>query len=226
MSLRIRSNASQRRRAGAYVGYVGYAKILAATAEPRTHAEISAITGVYEKGLLRLLKQFRAFGLVHRVGWVKPDHGFAMAQWKLGMGEEAPVPLNAKGRPQAYHDQRPKMQPRAVAFASLVNALQQGASSRTSLMEQSGLPHGALHRVIAAMHKMKLITVAAWTRREDGCGPWIPCYEWGPGVPNIPRPKARKRKDYRKMRREMALPAWARTVVGLKRQAGFQAAKA
>lgn len=228
-SLRVRKGASAGKRSGAYVGYVGYAKILACLLAhgPMTHLKIAEVTGIYHAKLRGMLKQFRALKLIHRIGWEKPKHGFDIAIWQLDEGDDVPAPLNNFGRPQAYQDHRPALIPRIVAFASLIDALRLEPSTRSQLEHQSGIAHGSLSRALDYMRKAHLITIASYSRRSDGSGPWIPHYVWNPGGANVtkPQPKTSAERDNRKTARVLTLNGWDRTIVGLKRSAGFQAAR-
>lgn len=228
--MRIRKDADRpKRRAGAYIGYNGYATLLACLKTPRTYVEVAEITGVYAPKLRRLLKQFHAMRLIHRHGWFKPSHGCDIPIFALGDGQDAPIPLTKAGKPQPYQDHKPKLCPRVVAFASLVHALKMGASSMATLQHESGFSQ-PLSTLLSHMRSpaIRLVTVTGYQRRSDGSGPWIALYEWLPDGKDAKRPGPQtpeRKREMDRVRRAIGRQAWVQTVFALKRNAGFQAAR-
>lgn len=230
-ALRIRATVSEPRKSGAYIGFAGYATILAILKQPCYHVEIAALTGIHAPKLRPLLKQMHILGLIHRVGWHKPARGCHMPIYRLGPGEDAPVPIAATGRPQPHHDFRPLLTPRMVAFASAIQVLMDGPITCGDLERESGISLGRLNELLAHMRKpeIRLIHVAAWEPRRDGSGPMTRMYRFAPDAKDVPRPRVNRKERTRNRaiaRRDIQRPAWDQTVMSLKRIAGFESARA
>lgn len=217
-------------RIGAYIGFAGYASVLACTKTARTDLEVSEITGIRHAQTRRLLKQFLSLRLIHRVGWQKRPHGLDAPIYLIGPGENAPASLTVDGRPMPYADHRHRLQARVVAFASLIHALED-PMTLGELERQSGIVGGRLSDLTRhLLHPdIRLIHVCAWQRR-DGAPGGAPMrvMRYGPDMPDArrPRPNEAVKRAVKRAQKDIHKPAWDRLVIGLKRNAGFQSARA
>lgn len=217
-----------KQRAGAYIGFQGYATILATIkTQAMTVPAIASITGVNESKLRRLMKEFLALRLVHREGWHKPTRGCHLPMYRQGDGDDAPIPMTPKGKPQPYHDFKPSLAPRVVAFGSLVQVLASGPVSKSTLMQQSGISMSRISELLAHMRKpeIRLVNIAAWERRRDGCGPPTALFKLNPDAKDAQRLKPIGRQVCDIARRDIRRGKWGLTVAALKRHAGFELAK-
>jgi hypothetical protein len=114
-----------------------------------------------------------------------------------------------------------------VAFGSLMQVLASGPVSRATMVEQSGITHSRISVLLAHMQKpeIRLINIAAWERRRDGCGPPTALFELNPDAKDAPRLKPIGRQVHDIARRDMRRNPWAQTIAALKRNAGFELAR-
>lgn len=214
-----------RKWSGAYLGYRGYAVILAILKRPGTSDHVAATTGAGAQGMRVLLKQFNALRLIHRVGWVHPKSGFPAPIYKLGEGEDAPAPLTADGRPMPHCGHRPALRRNVVAFASLIHAMAD-ESRATKLAVESGMSESRMRELLAFMRKpeIKLIHIAAYDPGGRLGGKAAALYQYAPDTRDAqpPRPQQRQREKQRDFRRrDIVRDQWSQTVLGLKRIAGI-----
>ena len=207
----------KRGRSGAYLGYSALATILSVLREEKTPQAASDITNVGLPRMRLLLKQFLDLGVVDRVGWEFPTHGYAAPVYRMGSGLQVPAPKMPNGMPQTLADFRPRLQPRIVAFCSLVQALRHGGSL-TEIAHQSGVAAGRLSDVVKHMHALRLVHISGWDRSP--VGPVWRLWAWGSGV-DVRRPKCRPRVRNRAAA-VLGRTSWAETVVSLKRGAGIK----
>ena len=212
---KLRANTGK--RSGAYLGYRALGALLGLLRDDRTPQALSTATGVALPRMRSLLKQFLALSLVDRVGWERPPHGYATPVYRLGYGYVAPAPLMPCGQPQTHADFKPALQPRIVAFASIVQALRLGGPI-AEIEHQSGVPRSRLFQAVANMHRLRLIHVRAWDISPTG--PMSRVWAWGGGK-DAPRPKPMPRVR-RHAAHVLGRSPWIETVVGLKRQAGIK----
>lgn len=215
-------------KSGAYVGFAGYASVLACTKKPVTDLQVSATTGVHHPYIRRLLKQFMALRLVHRVGWEPRPRGVDAPIYLIGPGENVPPRMTVGGRPMPHADHRHKLQERVVAFASVIHALEDPLTL-IELERQSGIVISRLSELTRhLLHAdIRLIYVCAWVWRDTPGGPPMRVFRYGVDLPDARRPKRRVQEVVReRTQRDLKLTGWDRTVIALKRNAGFQAARA
>lgn len=201
-------------KTGAYIGFVALAKILAATKTPVTALQVSVATGITHIRAKSLMHQFRVLGLVHRVGFVKPTHGFSSPVYLLGAGDNCPAPMMADGRPQPHVDHRPAIQPRVLTFSAIVQALQAGPMTAPQVIEQSHAGVWNCRQAIRALRDVGLCYLADFVHRDVTSGPLVERYEFGVGMKDAKRPKfvkTRRRDESRRVFR----PAWHNMLVQL-----------
>ena len=227
-ALRVKHDGDKQRRSGAYIGFSGYASILACTKTPVTDVQVAEITGIGQPCVRRLLKQFHALRLIHRVGWELPKHGFDKPIYALGPGEDVPTRMAANGKPMPHADFRPRLQERVVAFASVIHALDQ-PMTLAELEAQSGVFGSRLSELTRHLMRpeVRLIRICAWQRRQAPGGRPVRVLEYGPDQRDAPRPRLIKSKAARdRARRHILRPHWDQMVMTLKREAGFPRARA
>lgn len=201
-------------KTGAYIGFEALAKILAATKEPVTAAQVSSVCGIGPHRAKSLMHQFRILGLVHRVGFVKPSHGYSSPVYLLGEGENCPAPLLPDGRPQPHIDHRPVIQGRVLTFSAIVKSMQDGPVTAIQVIEQSHCGQSNGRAAIKALHAVGLCYRADFVRRDVISGPLVARYEFGVDGKNARRPKVetvRRRDESRRVFR----PAWHNMLVQL-----------
>lgn len=201
-------------KTGAYIGFEALAKILAATKAPVTALQVSEACGLSHFRAKSLMHQFRILGLVHRVGFVKPSHGYSSPVYLLGKGENVPAPSLADGRPQPHADHRPAIQPRVLTFASIVNTLQAGPVSALTVIEQSHAGHANCRRAIHALRSVGLCNIADYIHRDGTSGPFVALYEYEVDGRDAIKPKVSKMRRRDETLRVMR-PAWCSMVAQL-----------
>lgn len=214
MTTDLRVIESKGGKSGAYIGFVALAKILAATKTPVTALQVSDATGITHIRAKSLMHQFRVLGLVHRVGFVKPTHGFSSPVYLLGEGENCPAPLMADGRPQPHVDHRPAIQLRVLTFSAIVQSLQAGPITAPGVIEQSHAGTWNCRQAIRALRDVGLCYRADFVRREVTSGPLVERYEFGVDMKDCKRPKVeivRRRDESNRVFR----PAWHNMLVQL-----------
>lgn len=202
---------------GAYIGFVALAKILAATKSPMTAAQVAATCGITPICAKSLMHQFRILGLVHRVGYVKPTHGYSSPVYLIGEGENVPAPLLTKGprkgQPQPHIDHRPAIQSRVLTFSAIVKSMQDGPVTAPTVLAQShcGVWNG--RSAIKALRSVGLCFVSDYALRDITQGPLIERYEYG-DKKDARRPKHRgvRRRDETRL---ALRPAWHNMLVQL-----------
>lgn len=222
--------AEKKRHAGAYLGYVGYAALLAATKQEVSATKAAEIIGAHRDTVRRLLGQFRTLGLVYRSGWVREStNGFDQPLYRIRVEDEQDVParLTSAGGPMPHADHEHKPQERVRSFASLVEALKNDCLSRGELAEKTGLSAARITKVLSYMASpgVKLIYVADWRWRggKPG-GPPSKLWEFGLDKRNAFRPKpiGRGRRDCKRAVETLgSAPTWERTLAMLRTTAGF-----
>lgn len=207
------------KRSGAYIGFRALTIILwRLTAAKHTPQRLAELTGISVTRVRCILKQLLELQIVDRVSWEKAAHGFPAPIYRAGSGERVPAILNHRGEPQAYADFKPRLQPRVVAFASFVQAIQLGPSSLSRICHESGLVSSRASELIRGLHERKLIHVAGWDRDSDGHVSRL--WSWGKAE-DAPRPASRGRQRHVRSDAKFIRSSWAGTVVQLKRGAGI-----
>jgi hypothetical protein len=220
-----RPENGERKRTGAYLGYRGYAVILAILKRPGTPDHVATTTGAGMPGIRRLLRQFHTLRLLHIVGWVKPSNGFPAPIYKLGEGIDEPAPLTRAGQPMPHCGRAPRMQRNVVAFASLIHALAEETPA-AKLAIQSGMAASRLRELLQYMRRpeIRLVHIAAYEPQGRLGGPAVRLYQYNPGASDARYQKPRKHTRSRAPRlRDLARDPWAQMTLTLKREAGMLA---
>lgn len=220
---RMRPSNDAGKKTGAYMGFAGLACVLAMTKNPTSPHDVVKTIGIGLKRASGILRQFWLLGLVHRVGWVKPKHGFPTPVYKIGDGEDVPAMIGRDGRPHAYADMRPKvMEPRVVAFASVLQAMELPVTV-AELGRQSGLSESRLRELLRLMNApdIGLAYVAGYEPRDDGMGAHAALWCYGINKRNAPRPAPGPRIRH-KRKTDLVRHQWANVVMDLKRNAGIK----
>lgn len=222
---RLRPSTEEGKKPGAYVGFAGLACVLAMTKDPTSPTDVTKTTGIGVKRAAWMLRQFWLLGLVHRCGWIKPKNGFPTPIYQIGDGEDVPAMKGPDGRPHAYADVRPKrMEPRIVAFASVIQAMQSPVSV-AELMHQSGVSDSRLRELLWVLNRrdVGLAYIAGYQPREDRAGPQMALWCYGINKRNATRPAPKPRiRMHRNARKEAVCKGgWVNTVLELRRGAGI-----
>ena len=110
-------------RCGAYLGYAGYASILACTRDPVTARELAERLAVGRLEMRRILKAFHAMRLVHVHGWMKPHkNGIDVPAYQIGDKPDVPARVTANGKPMPHADFVPKLKPKMLSFGAMMHA--------------------------------------------------------------------------------------------------------
>lgn len=176
-------------------GVRGYALMLRVLMDrPQTTKELEATLGMGNAPLRLLMSQMRSRKLVHVCEWVRNESGRAWyMRWAVGDHPDASRPLNRLGQQSpAPRPAKSRARPELVAFSIMLDCLREGASI-TTISEQTGTYRDTVSQHIKFMQSLKLLHVAGWDRGE-GINPF-PLYMWG-NAPNVPRPKAKTKKEY------------------------------
>jgi hypothetical protein len=208
------------------MGFAGLAHVLAMTKAPTSPADVTATIGLSFKRASGVLRQFWVMGLVHRVGWIKPKHGFPTPIYQIGKGEDMPAMIGAEGRPHAYADMRPKvMEPRVVAFASVIQSMELPIGVE-DLVHQSGVGTSRLRELLKVLRQsdISLVYIAGYSQRPDKSGAPMALWCYGIDKRNAPRPKKPPRIRNRR-KADLVRPQWANTVMDLRRGAGINRPK-
>ena len=142
-----------------------------------------------------LMSQMRSRKLVHVCEWVREESTARTWQIRWGVGDHPDVqrPLNRLGKTSpAPRPAKSRSRPELVAFSVMLDCLREGASI-TTISEQTGTYRDTVSQHVKFMQSLKLVHVAGWDRGE-GINPF-PLYIWG-DAPNVPRPKAKTKKEY------------------------------
>ncbi len=207
MNTKLRVIERKGNKTGAYIGFEALAKILAATKQPVTALQVSEACGITHIRAKSLMHQFRILGLVHRVGFVKPSHGYSSPVYLIGEGENAPAPLLPDGRPQPHADHRPAIQPRVLTFASIVHVLQKGPVSAMTVIDQAQAGAANCRRAVHALRSVGLCCIAEYVHRDGTSGPLMALYEYAVNGKDAVRPRVQKVRRRDETRRVMK-PAW------------------
>lgn len=224
----VRHGAEQKKHTGAYVGYVGYAALLACTKQEVSAAQAAVMTGIGEQLVRRLLGQFRAMRLVHRSGWTRPSvRGFDQPLYRIGDEPDTPPRPTRRGSVMPHADHVHVPLPRVKSFGSLVHALQDDCLSMTELADRTGIAPSRLSEVLSYMASpgLRLIYIADWKWRDSPGGPPIKLWEFGLDKRNATKPKASgrgKRDARRKVEALMSRPRWENTLAMLRTNSGFK----
>lgn len=228
MWLWVRHGTERKRHTGAYVGYVGYAALLACTKQEVSAAQAAKMTGIAEPLVRRLLGQFRTMRLVHRSGWTRPSvRGVDQPLYRIGDEPDVPARPTRKGGTMPYVDHVHVPLPRVKSFGDLIHALRDDCLSMTELADRTGIAPSRLSEVLSYMASpgLRLIYIADWKWRDVPGGPPIKLWEWGLDKRNATKPKAsgRSRRDARrKLDALMAQPRWVNTLAMLRTASGFK----
>jgi hypothetical protein len=214
VSTKLRVIVRKGTKTGAYIGYEALAKILAATKQPVTALQVSEACGITHMRAKSLMHQFRVLGLVHRVGFVKPSHGYSSPVYLIGEGENVPAPLLPDGRPQPHADHRPAIQPRVLTFASIIKCMQGSPVTANFVIEQSHAGAANCRRAIHALRSVGLCCVADYVHRDGTAGPLVALYEYAVDGKDAIRPQVQKVRRRDETRRVMK-PAWSSMIAQL-----------
>lgn len=225
--LRVAKEGARPRRSGAYIGFAGYATILACLKQPRTDVEVADITGIWQGGVRSLLKQFHALRLIHRVGWVRPSgRGFDKPVYLLGRGDDVPAKLTQAGGAMPFADFKPRLQERVITFASLVHALEHPITL-ADLAAQSGVYGSRLSEITRHMMSapVRLIFICGYETVTLKGGGTARILQYGPDRRDVRKPPTACRITRERRRRDIRRPQWDQLVMSLKRGAGFEIAR-
>lgn len=137
------------------IGLDGYARILALTRTSPTTAQVSEATGVTHDTVRKILKIMHRLGLVHRHSWFVPKpRSRPIPLWGFGPDGDEPNPC-ANTRSVA------RAQGPSLMIAAIAQALSDGPLTRRELAAEMQLHPNHLSRVIAILHRNKLLYIAS-----------------------------------------------------------------
>jgi hypothetical protein len=145
------------------------------------------------------------YGLVHVVGWTEPSVRIRpMPIYMAGHGESVPMPLNSKGKVTRVHTvfAAPKPILMLVSFSSMIKTLMAGPASSRVIAEETGVHWENVRRSIRLMHKLGIIYIGAWERREIGGGSPTALWAFGLDRSDVPRPKRMTKSERAALARE------------------------
>ena len=214
----LRNLESQRaHKCGAYLGYAGYASILACTREPVTARELAERLAVGRLEMRRILKAFHAMRLVHVHGWMKPHkNGIDVPVYQIGDKPDMPARVTANGKPMPHADFVPKLRPKMLSFGALLHALRE-PRTLDDLERESHITRSTLAPLLRHMKRpgLRLVHIHGWAPRADGYGPPSRLFMAG-GNNDAPRPKPRGRNPRRNITRDIQRPAWGSMILQLR----------
>lgn len=187
------------------MGLVQYARVLAEIkTEPKTHEQVSAASGRGKQTMREILWRLEHLRIVHVVEWRRPEklRSLMAAAFVLGEGESAPYPNALKRATPGSELARNNPRPELIAFATIINALRNGAT-RAELHRQTGVAHHNIARLLRELRANGLLHIGAWEVRDSTAGKPSEVLQFGPGK-DAPRPKtltAKQKQDRYRMRR-------------------------
>lgn len=178
-------------------GWPLYSRVLAAIwRQPMTAVNLAESARITVCNARFIMRRMRDLGLVHIQSWARKYHALPVAVWSFGCDADAPMPPSRKGRRINHSSTKAKrLKPRAdlIAFAAMVNAMQDEPRTAKDLSEIAGTNRGYTKMTLNKMRDVGLVHIGDWERRI-GAGTPSAMYQLGLDKPDVPRPKLEPRK--------------------------------
>jgi hypothetical protein len=165
---------------GMRLGFDGYARMLAATIEPRTAQQIAEHVGCSLHTVWPAMAYCARAGIVGAVGWHRPAPKSRMVPtWRLG-ADQTPDPDQRR-------ESRAKPRGPLLLLVALLQAAREEPMTVRELAKDLRYSVCVLQMRVRALHEAGLLHIAAWDRPLLK-GTSVARYAFGPGV-DRPRPK-------------------------------------
>lgn len=178
------SKATPRRRAAAFRGAIGHAKLLLLLQrQPCTVGELKRKTGASDGAVRRFFSGWLALGRVRISGMQKSNYNTApVPVFAYGPGACAGVMTFTSSRPTAD----------MIALDHMFRALEDHPCTEHDLVEVSGFNISTVHKVVLLLLQKHKLHIGAWDRTVNHIR--IPAYRYGPGR-NATKPRREPKRD-------------------------------